>query len=263
MHPTSYPHVNSLLNELFLRIRKVLVDKLVGLYLGGSLVLGDFSEQISDIDLVAALSSDITDTELNELRQMHADFVDEHKEWQDRIEVCYISRDALKTVKSRASQIVNISPGEPIHRLESTKDWIMNWYLTREYNIPLFGPHPKTIIEPISKEEYIQSVKDHMKSWDTRVKNMCDRYAQAAYVILTTCRALYTYKNGDQVSKIQAARWAKRELPEWSNLIGRAIVWRETRNEERVDDAMYRAIVQFMDVVRGQIGATIARWKGR
>lgn len=253
MHPTSYPHVNSLLNELFLRIRKVLGDKFVGFYLGGSLVLGDFSEQISDVDLVAALSSDITDTELNELRQMHADFIDEHKEWQDRIEVCYASTDALKTVKSPSGQIVNISPGEPIHRLELKKKWIMNWYLTREYSIALIGPPSKSIIEPISKEEYIQSVKDHMKSWDIWVKNMRDWYAQAAYVILTMCRALYAYKNGDQVSKIQAAHWAEKELPEWSDLIERALIWRETKNEEPVDDATYCTMVQFVDVVRDQI----------
>lgn len=257
MHPTSYPHVHSLVADLLLRIRRVFGDKLVGLYLGGSLVLGDFSEQISDIDLVAALSSDITDTELNELRQMHADFVDEHKEWQDRIEVCYISTDALKTVKSRTNQIVNISPGEPMRRLESRKEWMMNWYLTREKSITLFGPPPKSIIEPISKEEYIQSVKDHMKSWDTRVKNMRDRYAQAAYVILTMCRALFAYKNGNQVSKIQAAHWAQKELPEWSDLIGRAFIWRETKNEEPVDDTTYRTMVQFMNVVRNQIGVTL------
>lgn len=253
MHPTLYPHINSLLNELFFCIRKVLGDKLVGLYLGGSLVLGDFSEQISDIDLIAALSSDVTDTELNELREMHADFVGEHNEWQDRIEVCYISTDALKTVKSSAGQIVNISPGEPIHRLELKKEWIMNWYLTREYSIPVFGPPPKTIIEPISKEEYIRSVKDHMKLWDTRVKNMHGRYAQAAYVVLTMCRALYAYKNGDQVSKIQAAQWAERQLPEWSDLIERALVWRETKNEKPVDDATYFLMVEFVNAVRCQI----------
>jgi len=253
MHPTSYPHVNSLLNELFFRIRKVLGDKLVGLYLGGSLVLGDFSEQISDIDLVTAVSSDISDTEFNQLQQMHADFVAEHKEWRDRIEVCYVSTDALKTVKSRARQIVNISPGEPIHRLESTKEWMISWYLTREKSITLFGPPPNTIIEPISKEEYIRSVKDHMKSWEGWVKDMRDRYTQAAYVVLTMCRALYAYKNGDQVSKIEAARWAKRELPEWSGLIEHALIWRETKNEESVDESTHLSTVQFMNVVRDQI----------
>jgi len=253
MHPTPYPRVNLVLTDLFLRIRKVLGDKLVGLYLGGSLVLGDFDERISDIDLVAALSSDSADTEFDQLQQMHADFIGDHKEWYDRIEVCYISTDALKTVKFRTSPIVNISPGEPMHRMESSKAWMMNWYLTREKSIILFGPSPKTIIEPISKEEYIQSVKDHMKLWDTWVKNMRDRYAQAAYVILTMCRALYAYKNGDQVSKIQAARWAQRELSEWSDLIGHALVWRETMNEESVDDATYLTMVQFVNYVRDQM----------
>lgn len=253
MHPTSYPHINTLINELFLRIQKVLGDKLVGFYLEGSLVLGDFDEKVSDIDLLAALSSDVNNNELDQLRQMHADFVKKYKKWNDRIEVCYISTDALKNVKSHSSPIVNISPGEPIHRLESSKKWIMNWYLTREKSVTLFGLPPKDIIEPISKEEYIQSVKDHMSLWNEWVKNMHKRYAQAAYTILTMCRALYAYRNGDQVSKIQAALWTQRQLPEWLDLIQRAIVWRETKNEEKVDDETYLEMEKFVNFIRDQI----------
>jgi len=255
MHSTSYPHADSVLNDLFHRIRKVLEDKLIGLYLGGSLVLGDFNERISDIDLVAAISSDVTDEEFNRLEQMHGDFIRQHHEWDDRIEVCYITTDALKAVKSRTSSIVNISPGEPIHRIESSKKWIMNWYLTREKSITLFGPSPKTVIEPISKEEYIQSVKDHIKLWRKRVKNMRSRYAQAAYVILTLCRALYAYRYGDQVSKKQAATWAQKEFPEWSDLIGQAILWREAKNESEVNDVAYLKIVRFVDFIGAQIRA--------
>jgi hypothetical protein len=49
------------------------------------------------------------------------------------------------------------------------------------------------------------------------------------------CRALYAYKNGDQVSKKQAALWAENELPEWSKLIQNALQWREDWRNEQVD----------------------------
>ena len=81
MISTQYPFINSLIKELFLDIQKVLGDKLVGFYLEGSLVLGDFDEKISDIDLLAALSSDVNDNELDQLRNMHANFVKKYKEY--------------------------------------------------------------------------------------------------------------------------------------------------------------------------------------
>ena len=253
MNITPYDGINALLDVLLQNIQSILRNKLVGLYLGGSLVLGDFDKTISDIDLVAALSSDVNEREFDELKKMHEGIVVQYPEWDDRIEVCYISTDALKTVKSRTSPIVNISPGEPIHRLEANKDWLMNWYLTREKSVALFGPPPKTIIEQITKEEYLQSVKHHIISWGSWVKTMRDRYAQVAYAILTLCRALYASKHGEQVSKKQAAQWAQKELPEWSNFIGQAIVWRETRNEKSVDDTTYQKMVAFVDVIRGKM----------
>jgi hypothetical protein len=232
--PTPYANVNVLLELLLSGMQKILGKKLVGLYLYGSLVIGDFDPNISDIDLVAALSSDIDDKEFGALQKMHDDFVKQYKGWDDRIEVCYISVAALHAVRSRTSQIANISPGEPFHRRESSIEWLTDWYVVREKGITLFGPSPKTLIEPISKDEFIQSVKAHAKAWREWINDMHNRKSQA-YAILTMCRALYTYKNGEQVSKKQAALWAEKELPEWSKLIQNALLWREDWRNEQVD----------------------------
>ena len=114
-----YADINQLLKLLLSGIQKILGAKLIGLYLYGSLVIGDFDPNISDIDLVAALSFDIDDKEFGTLQKMHDDFANNHKQWDDRIEVCYISVVALHAVRSHTSQIANISPGEPFHRRES------------------------------------------------------------------------------------------------------------------------------------------------
>lgn len=106
MQPTPYPHINELLERLLSQMQKILGKKLIGLYLYGSLVLGDFDADISDIDLVAALSSDIDEREFEALQKMHIAFAHAHKEWDDRIEVCYISVAALNSVRSRASQFL-------------------------------------------------------------------------------------------------------------------------------------------------------------
>lgn len=225
MTPTRYGDVNHIIELLLKQIKTILGEKLVGLYLDGSLVIGDFDPGISDIDLMAALSTDLTDTGFTALKKMHVDFAAEYKEWTDRIEVCYISRDALKSTKSHTNTIANISPGEPFHKRQSDKEWLMNWYLTREKSLTIFGPDPKTIIEPISKEEFIKTVKEHANNWRKYVKNAHTRPTQA-YAILTMCRALYAVTRGDQVSKKRAAHWVKQLFPQWSSLIDDAFAWR-------------------------------------
>jgi Aminoglycoside adenylyltransferase, C-terminal domain/Nucleotidyltransferase domain len=250
--PTPYADINQLLKLLLSGMQKILGAKLIGLYLYGSLVIGDFDPKISDIDLVAALSSDIDDKEFGALQKMHDDVAKEHKEWDDRIEVCYISVAALHAVRSSTSQIANISPGEPFHKRESSKEWLTDWYVVREKGITLFGPSPKTIIEPISKDEFIHSVKANAKAWRLWIHDMHTRKSQA-YAILTLCRALYTYKDGEQVSKKQAALWAEKEFLEWSFVIQNALLWREAGRDENVDhDATFPETLGFVHFIISQ-----------
>lgn len=246
MFPTPYADINELLEVLLSSMQKILGEKLVGLYLYGSLVIGDFDSTISDIDLVAALASDLNDREFDALKQMHDDFAHSHKEWDDRIEVCYISLAALQTVKTRTSLVANISPGEPFHKRETSIEWLTDWYVVREKGITLFGPDPKTIIEPISKDEFIMAIRTHIKAWDEYIHDMHNRKSQA-YAILTMCRALYTLKFGEQVSKKQAALWAEKEYPERASLIEQALLWREAWQDENVDhDATFHNTLGFV-----------------
>jgi len=244
--PTPYTDINQLLELLLAGIQKILGEKLVGLYLYGSLVTGDFDNESSDIDLIAALSSGIDDRDFTHLQKMHNDFANKHKQWDDRIEVCYISVAALRTVKTHTSIVANISPGEPFHLKEARKDWLIDWYVVGEKGRTLFGPSPKTFIEPISKEEFMHAVQENTKAWGEWIYDMHKRKEQA-FAILTMCRALYAYKNGEQASKKQAALWAQKELPEWATLIQNALLWREAWRDENVDhDATFPETLRFV-----------------
>lgn len=250
MEQTIYPEVNALLDYILTNLQRIFGAKLVALYLDGSLVVGDFNIKLSDIDLVAVVSSEIDEVEFDELKAMHEALVKENPEWHDRIEVCYITAQALEKVKSRTSKIINISPGEPIHRKESSKEWIMNWYLTREKAFTLYGPQPTQIIEPLTKGDFIQSVKDHANSWDKWVNDMSKNLYAQSYVRLSLCRALYSYKNSDQVSKIQAAKWALKELPEWTNVIHEALLWRDGPKHSPPDEVAFIETKRFVDYIR-------------
>lgn len=244
---TPYPDINELLAELLSAIQNTLDEKLVGLYLFGSLVIGDFDADFSDIDLLAALSSDVDEADFAALQHMHDAFVEQHPKWVQRIEVCYISVAALQTVTSRTSNIARISPGEDLNMREADRHWLIDWYVVRERGVTLFGPPPQTLIEPISKAAYVQTVKDNVGAWREWVQPMCSRKAQA-YAILTLCRALYSLKHAEQTSKKRAGLWAQQEYPRWASSIQNALVWYKTLYDENPDsEATFRQTLQFVD----------------
>jgi len=253
MQDTPYTDINGLLESFLSRMRRILQEKLVGLYLYGSLATGDFDPASSDIDLLAATSSGVRDTEFNALRAMHLDFARDNPEWEDRVEVAYLSVTALRTFRSERSPIAVISPGEPFHMTEAGRDWLMNWYVVREKGVALFGPPAEALIAPISREEFAACVRGYVAEWSYRIRDVWERKEQA-YAILTMCRALHIHRTGETASKRQAALWAQEELPQWSSLIQSALAWREAWRKQQVDHAATRAeTIRFVTFVRDQI----------
>ena len=227
IEPTKHNNINNLLSDLLRQIQRALGNKLLGLYLYGSLASGDFDKKFSDIDLLAVTKSTITSKELKTLKITHADFAKRHKNWNDRIEVQYFSVSGLNKFKSRTSKMANISPGEPLHMVKANLDWLMNWYFVQENGIVLFGPLPK-FIPHISKIEFLDSVKKHALQWKDYAVNTKNSRGYQAYAILTMCRAVYTLKHKKQTSKIKSAAWFQKEFSQWANLIKKALKWRKS-----------------------------------
>ena len=187
------------------------------------------------------------------MQEMHTTIAHTHKEWEGRIEVAYLSATALKTFRVRRSQIVVISPGEPLNIKDAGDNWLMNWYVVREQGVTLFGPPPETLIDAITKEEFIHSVKEHAGEWRQWIEHARERKAQS-YAMLTMCRALYAVTNGEQASKKQATLWVGQQYPEWSAVVQEALRWRADRSVEPVDDAAtYPQTVRFVQFASEKI----------
>ena len=255
--PTCWPAVNTLLRRLASEIRLILEP--TGLYLYGSLTTGDFDPKNSDVDLMAAATSEISDQQFERLKQMHNNVVRDNPEWFDRIEVAYVSLETLRTPWSSRARIAIISPGEPFEFKEAGKEWLVNWYTVRQTGLTLSGPAPETIIAPISQAEFVKLIREHANKWGDWVHQEWARKRKGqAYAILSMCRALYTIRHKEQVSKRRAALWAQKQLPKWADLIGRALVWREAEEIEPIDHAAtHLETVWFVNFVRDKIASTL------
>jgi hypothetical protein len=248
--------IEALLGRLTGEIRRSSNDSLVGLYVYGSLVTGDFDKGRSDIDLLAVVDSDIEDETFDRLDRMHARIVEDHPAWEDRIEVAYVPATALWNFRTRTAQIAVISPGEPFHRKAAGRDYLLNWYTVREVGATLCGPPPDTLIPEISRSEFVEVAREHAEWWKEQVHGMRTPGAQS-YAVLTMCRALYTHTNRRQASKKQAALWARTYLSQWAPLIQQRLDWlSEDHDEETDDEAGHQETVRFVHDVAGRITGT-------
>ena len=254
---TLYPDVDTVLEELLARIRHALGAKLAALYLYGSLTAGDFDHDISDMDLLAVITSKLTPSEFSAVMKMHDNFAHTHSEWSDRVDVAYVPKRALKAFRT-AKDVVLISPGEPFHirKGEPLKDWAQNWYIIRKSGKVLYGPPPKALVPPLSKEEMLESIKRYVVELHERSKYDRPRKMQA-YEILTICRALYAHETGKQSSKKHAALWTQKKFPRWATLIENAIAWRKAWRQENIDHSATQADTRrFVTFIRDRVLAS-------
>ncbi|HET9868377.1 MAG TPA: aminoglycoside adenylyltransferase domain-containing protein, partial [Nitrospira sp.] len=252
MQITPDHEIRALIGRLTDEIRRSLNGSLVGLYVYGSLVTGDFEEESSDIDLLAVVSSDVEGETFERLDRMHARFVEDHPAWEDRIEVAYLSAASLWKFKTETNNIAVVSPGEPFHLKAAGRDWLMNWHTVREMGVTLYGPPPQTLIPEISRAEFVESAREHARSWEEWVHKMRTPGSQA-YAVLTMCRELYTRTHGEQVSKKKAALWAKSQLPQWAPLIERSWSQRSDVRDEETDEEEFYETVCFVQDVAGRV----------
>ncbi|MEY2844967.1 MAG: hypothetical protein RL076_513 [Chloroflexota bacterium] len=230
-------------------------DALVGIYLYGSAVWGDFDDDISDIDLLVVLTRDIDDALFARLDAWHQSLETRYAQWAGRIEIAYISTAALQSFRTHNSPIAVISPGEPFNIKEAGIDWLINWYTIRQQSVVLYGAAVATVIPAIGADEFRDSVRRQVGEWRDWVSHTRDSRPSQAYTILTMCRALYAWNTGQQASKRVAAAWAMQQLPTHAGIIANALVWRHDYRELDINHAAtYRFAVEMVRVVGEKIG---------
>ena len=206
-------------------LQSILRERLVGFYLYGSLITGDFDAGISDIDLVVVMTAELDSKTFESLHRLHQSVVERGPEWHDRLELAYISQAALRAFRSQSGRIGIISPGEPFHLLDAGKDWLISWHKLREDGVAVLGPPIQSLIDEISTEEYLEAVAEHICGYRESVQKRHNKQA-LSYIVLTVARGLYTLRHSQATSKIKAATWAQARYPQWASLLERAWAYR-------------------------------------
>ncbi|MDQ2784997.1 MAG: DUF4111 domain-containing protein [Chloroflexota bacterium] len=233
--PTPYADVNVVLHDFLSRIRTILGRHFRGMYLSGSLALGDFAAHRSDIDFVIVTDADLSGELLFALRAMHDDFNASDSPWATEVEAAYIPQDALRRDDSAHACHPHIErgAGETLAMDQLGSDWIIQRFILREHGVIVAGPDPRAVIDPVPSKDLRRAVVTLMHHWWGPMRHDASRLAlhdigYQPYAVLTMCRILYTLDTGAVVSKPVAARWARGIADgRWDTLIERALAWRK------------------------------------
>jgi hypothetical protein len=228
------PEVDALLDALIRGARDALEGNLVGVYTRGSLALGDFDPDTSDVDVLVLMERAVSDAEFEALAGFHARLGGSANRYSQALEVAYLPRGTLE----------RFSPGEShpalcrwyhmastFERREYGIDWVLERWTIRERGTALVGPYPRELILPISPDELREAGWRRLQDWDAFAVDTANpewlHRRHHAYVVETMCRALCTATTGEVVSKPAAVEWAASRLPpRWRPLLDRARAWR-------------------------------------
>lgn len=227
---TLYPDVNAVLREFQMRTQTILGRQFKGMYLYGSLALGDFDPQGSDLDLIVVTDGDVDEAQFAALREMHAQFAESGSLWAKRIEAAYIPVSALNHAAPTDGRYPQIEKGGTLVNEPLEIGWAFQRETLREYGVVLMGPEPRTLIDPVDPKNLRRAMMAIAGGWLDQARHDPDwlvwvrqRDAQA-FVVLTLCRFLYWLDSGRLASKPAAGRWAQTVLEAgWTEWIERSL----------------------------------------
>ncbi len=254
-NPTPYPDLHEVLRSMVSSMQGVLGDKLIGVYLQGSFAIGDFDEH-SDVDWIVALGNPLTSTEVDALQAMHGRLYDHSIGWAQHLEGSYFPQDILRQHADCTELLWYLDNGSRELVRATHCNTIVVRATVRQFGVPLVGPPPDTLIDPIPVEALRRDMLTTMFDWGREIladpEHYNNRFYQA-FIVHSYCRMLHDTQRGYPGSKRAAVNWAKATLdPAWHGLIDRT--WAGRPNpalsvRQRANPADFAATLEFVRYV--------------
>lgn len=178
-------------------------SSLVGVYVHGSAVLGDFLPGISDLDLLVVVVDDCSE---KAIEAISAVLFDDRSLLATGVEASAVARAAARSPAAPWPFRVHVTTGAADRKRVSGRghpgdtDLILHYLVTREKGWPAFGPRPSDVIGEVPRDHVLRQLADELR-WAAEE-------ASDSYAILNTCRALRYFEEGVICSKTQGGDWA-------------------------------------------------------
>lgn len=207
--------------------KKIFENKLVGVYLHGSMVMGGFNPDKSDIDVIIVINDDISDNQKHEFMK---NIVELNKLAPAKgIEMSVVKRKYCKPFVYPTPYELHFSnshlewfrnePEDYVKRMNGTdKDLAAHFTIINAYGKCLYGAAIDEVFGEVPREDYIDSI------WYDVENAVEDVGDNPVYIVLNLCRVVAYLKDSRILSKKQGGEWGLKNLPcEYKELITEAL----------------------------------------
>lgn len=246
LSPTPYPAVNEALRGFHVSVQAILGRRLRGLYLCGSLAVGDCDPATSDLDMIAVTDCALSDDRIAALHDLHARYAASDLPWGTRLEAVSIPHDDLRSPAPACASCASypqVERDRPFFVEPLEPGCSVQRYTLREYGLMVAGPAPHELLDPIDPDEMLRDGAIIAATWlhqaehDTSWLDWTRPRPYFAFVVATLCRLLYTLETGAVASKPAATDWAQETLDSrWAGFIARSWAVRQEDGDTPLDD---------------------------
>ena len=217
----------NILDKLVDVSKQILRDKLTGVYLHGSMAMGCFYPDKSDIDIIIVIEDDITD---NQKMKFMEEIVALNKLAPSKgIELSIVKKAYCKRFlyptpfelhfSNTHLQWFTENPTDYISKMKGTdKDLAAHFTIINHCGIVLHGEEIGTVFSEVPKTDYIDSIWADIEGAKEEILE------NPMYMTLNLCRVAAFLKDGLVTSKKQGGEWGMQNLPsQYRNLISEAL----------------------------------------
>ncbi|RCV55866.1 nucleotidyltransferase domain-containing protein [Marinitenerispora sediminis] len=220
-----------------------------GLYLTGSVALGDYRPHSSDVDFVVVTGHRLTDADRTALRRVHArmrsrfprpQFNGIHVTWEDLVE----DPGACGPVASVIGGRFRDRAGADVNPV--------TWHVLAEKGVPVRGPLPVEL-DVWDEREGLRawsfgSLDEHWRRWRAKAGRLVTPRGLAAlgslapsWSVLSVSRLHFTLRTGEITSKSGAGFYALHAFPEhWDRIVNECL---RIRRDSRLP-SLYRSTLE-------------------
>jgi hypothetical protein len=187
-------------------------DIVHGVYIYGSVALGHFNKEKSDIDFMTFLKRDITEVELKTIKSIH-EKLNSVSVYADRLEGEYINFQDIQN-RNYSKEYPYFAFGR-YHGVVGIKSFSL--FQVKEKGLKIYGEDFNTIIDEINWHDIKNDLAKRLNEyWIKKGKNplllMFDGWV--SLIVLTLCRIYYVLERESIASKMESAEFIMKSIDE-------------------------------------------------
>lgn len=241
-------------------------------YLYGSISLGAFTHNLSDIDFIAVLYKKLTDTELSTLKELHKELQKQFP--KTNLDGFYVLKEDFENLKNEDTCPV-FREGK-FQGYTSFNHHSIDAFQLKKYGITLLGPDVDTLNYSTDWDILLDDMMDNLNSYWLNWKNKCEKFPSLLFLglfvseniiewgVLGVSRLYYTFHEKDTISKLGAGEYALNKVPKrWHKILQESLRVRKGNTKSLYTSKIERRndVLQYMNFIIQESNRLFPKYK--